>query len=90
MPTQTDLHKCQTPLRPGSPKYPRTSKRAGILLGVVWYEKFIGGFGGETLSAVPGHVLDHEEGAVDDEDVVEGAVADDCFVEAFDYAGENG
>lgn len=53
-------------------------------------EEFV--FGGtlEALGAVPGHVLDHEEGAVGDEDHVEGAVGDDGAGEAFDDAGEDG
>jgi len=44
----------------------------------------------EALRAVPGHVLDHEEGAVGDEDVVEHAVGDDRAVEALDDGGEDG
>ncbi len=43
----------------------------------------------EALGTVPGHGLDHEEGAVCDEDVVEHSVADDGFVSAFDDGGED-
>lgn len=39
---------------------------------------------------MPGHILDHEEGAVGDENVVEGAVGDDGAVQAFDHAREHG
>ena len=41
----------------------------------------------ETLRAVPGHVLDHQQCAVGDEYVVEAAVRDDCPVETLDDVG---
>lgn len=44
----------------------------------------------EPLLAVPGHVLDHEQRAVDEEDVVEHTVRDDGFVGALDDAREDG
>lgn len=41
----------------------------------------------EPLLTVPGHVLDGGEGAVQEEEVIEPAVADDGVVSAFDDAG---
>lgn len=57
---------------------------------MVGHEKLIGGQFVEALFAMPGHVLDHEQRAVDEEDVVEHAVRDDGFVGALDDAGEDG
>ena len=34
----------------------------------------------EALGAVPGHVLDHHEGAVEEQDIVEIAMGDDCLL----------
>lgn len=49
-------------------------------------ERFHGGTL-EPLLTVPGHVLDSGEGAVQKEEVIKPAVADDGVVSAFDDAG---
>ena len=46
------------------------------------------GRGLEALGAVPGHVLNGDQGAVGEEQEVEQAVADDCVVSALDDAGK--
>lgn len=38
----------------------------------------------EALEAIPGHVLDSDEGAVREKEEIKEAVADDCVVCAFD------
>lgn len=72
------------------PENARTSQRAETGLTVIGHEELLRRPGLEALRAVPGHVLDHEEGAVGDEDVVEHAVGDDGAVEALDDGGEDG
>lgn len=43
----------------------------------------------KALGAIPRHILDHEQGAVSEEDIVEQAVADDDVIRAFDDGGED-
>lgn len=60
-------------------------ERAAVVFGVVRGVEFIIGRRGlEALHAVPSHVLQHEQGAVGGEEVVEVADADDGVVGAFD------
>ena len=56
---------------------------------MVRHVEVIGGFGLEALRAVPGHVLDHEQSAIGNEDVIQDAVGDDCAVEALDDMGQH-
>jgi len=90
VPTQIHRHERQPPLRMRRPKHARASQRAKTGLAMIRHEELVRRPRLEALRAVPGHVLDHEEGAVGDEDVVEHAVGDDGAVEALDDGGEDG
>jgi len=88
--TQTNLDKGQPPLRMGGAENAGAGQRGRTRFGVIGDEELVRRRGPETLGAVPRHVLDHEESAVGDEDVVEEAVADDDVVGAGDDGGEDG
>ena len=72
------------------PEYARATERAKTGFAVIGDEELVCRGGLEALRAVPGHVLDHEQSAVRDQDVVEHAVADDGAVEALDDARQDG
>lgn len=55
---------------------------------MVWDVERITGFSVEALGSAPGHVLDHEQGAVGDEDHVERGMAYDGTFAALNDAGE--
>ena len=84
MPAQADLDVRQSPLRVCRPKHAGTGESAQTQLAVIGHEELVGGRCLEPLGAVPGHVLDHQTGAVGDEDHIEETVADDGAVEALD------
>ena len=64
----------------GGAEYACASQRALIPVLVIGDEEVGRRALAEALGAVPGHVLDHEEGTVGDEDHVESAVGDDGAV----------
>lgn len=90
MPTQIHRHERQPPLRMRRPHNPRPRQAFKTRLTMIRHEELVGRPCLEALHAAPGHVLDHEQGAVGDEDVVEEAVGDDRAVEALDDGGEDG
>lgn len=55
---------------------------------VVWNKEEIAWCLGETLCAVPGHIIQCHEGAVGQEEIVEQTAADDDVVGAFDDGWE--
>ena len=67
----------------------RAGKSTAVVLGVVWCVEKRGRVLIETLGAVPGHVLDGEEGAVCAEQHVQVATSDDGVVGVFDDALED-
>ena len=90
MPAETDLYERQAALGVRRAEDAGTGQRARVVLRVVRDEELVRRLAREALGAVPRHVLDHEQGAVGDEDVIEGTVADDGLVEPLDHAGEDG
>lgn len=67
---------------------PGQGTQAGF--GMIGHEELLRRSGLETLLSAPGHVLDGEEGAVGNDDVVERAVRDHGPVQALDDGGEDG
>ena len=91
MPRQRDLHPRQSALGMGGTENAGASQSLRIMQrGMIGHVEVVRRFRLEALRAVPGHVLDHQQGAVGDEDVIEGAVGDDGFVQALDDGGEDG
>lgn len=80
----------QAALRVGGAEDAGAGQGGRVGEGVVGHVEVVGGGGPKALGAVPGHVLDHEEGAVGDEDVVERAVADDGPVQPLDHGRQDG
>ena len=89
MSTQTHFHKRQAALRVRRSENTRSRQRGRVLLGVVRHEELIRWLRSEALDAVPCHILNHQKGTVGYEDVVQGAVANDGFVQTFDHARED-
>lgn len=89
MPGQADLDPGETALGAGGAEDAGAGEGAQAEIVVVGHEEIIGGGCLEALFAAPSHVLDHEQGAVGDEDVVELAVRDDGAVESLDHTGEH-
>ena len=87
---QRRRHEGEAALRMPGAHDARRGDGAEVQLAVVRDEEVVRGRGLEAERAVPGHVLDHEEGAVGNEDVVEQAVADEDVVRALDDAREDG
>ena len=81
---ETDFHKCEAALGMRGSEDASTGQRARVVLRMVRDEEFVCRLAREALGAVPGHVLDHEQGAVGDEDVIESAVGNDGFVQFLD------
>lgn len=85
MPRQRHLHPREFPLRARRPKHAAARQRAQPpRLGMIRHEELRAGPLLEALRAAPGHVLDHEQGAVSDEDHIESAVGHDGALEALD------
>ena len=72
------------------PENTSTGQRRRILLSVVGHVEIVLRRRLETLLAVPGHVLDHEERTVGNQDVIQRAMTDDGFVEALDDLWKDG
>ncbi len=90
MPTKPNLHKRQTTLSMRSAKDARASQRRRAQLAMIRDEEVVPGGVAEALRVVPGHILNHKQSPIGEEDVVEEAVGDDDVVSAFDDGGEDG
>lgn len=89
MTAQTDLHPSQPSFRMRCPKDTGSGQGRRVVLGVIRYKELVARLGLESLRTAPRHVLNHQEGAVGNENVIQGAMADDSLVETLNNAGEN-
>ena len=72
------------------PKHAGSGKSARVLERVVRDVELVAWGRPEALLAVPGHVLDHKERPVGDQDVVEYSVANDSSIEFLNHFRKNG
>ena len=71
------------------PKYPRSGQSAHAVIDVVRYEELRARGALKALLAVPRHVLDHQQRAIHDQDIIQHAVPDDCAVRALNHAWQH-
>lgn len=90
MPRQCCSHPRKAALRVRRTHHARGSKGAQIFLAMIRDEELGRRLRLKPQGAVPRHVLDHEEGAIGDEDHIEETVTNDDVVGAFDDAREDG
>ena len=92
MPTQIHRTNSKPSLLPPAPKHTRPSRRPQIQLRMIRNIEIVplAERRGETLGTAPGHVLRGHDCAVELEDEVQVAVADDCSLVLFDHAWEDG
>ena len=70
MPTQANLYERKASLGVGGTEHPRTGQCTRAVIDMIRHEKLRARSGLEALHAVPRHVLDHQQCAVHDEDVI--------------------
>ena len=90
MPTQTNLHPRQPPLRMRGAKHPAPSQRTKAGLRMIRHEEFLARSALEPLRSTPGHILDRKQSAIRHDDIIQDAIRNDRLIEALNHAWQDG
>ena len=90
MAAQTRVYPSQSALGMCSAEDTGSSEGHWILQRMVWHVEIISGGISKALFTFPGHVLNHKQSSVGNQDVIESTMSNNSLIQAFDHLRKDG